>query len=99
MGLKTKALVKTLSGTSAETLGTGLIPSTALIKADSGDTVYIGDSTLTGSSNGFLIPTDAPMKLSELFNLGNLEYYDLSQCYVQGASSDVVRLLWAARSK
>lgn len=93
MALKTKSLVKTLGGTAAEALGTGLIPSTALIQADTGDTVHIGESGVTADT-GFLIPTSAPIKLSEVFNSGHLEYIDLSQCYVIGASGDKIRLLY-----
>ncbi len=96
MGLKTMSLVKTLGGTSAEALGTGLVPSNTLIQADTGDTVYIGDSTVT-TATGFLLPTSAPLALGAIFNAGNLEYLDLSKCYVVGASTDKIRLLWASR--
>lgn len=96
MGLQTKSLVKTLSGSTAEALGTGLVPTDVLIQADTGDTVYIGDSTVS-SATGFLIPTSAPMRLGEVFNAGNIEYLNLANCYVIGASTDKVRLLWASR--
>lgn len=89
----TKSLVKTLSGTSAQALGTGLVPSNVLIQADTGDTVYIGETGVS-STTGFLIPTAAPIHLGEIFNGGNIEYIDLSLCYVIGSDGDKVRLLW-----
>lgn len=98
IGLYLKSYVKTLVGTSAQTLGTGLVPTNTLIQADTGDTVYIGSDPALSASTGFLVPTLAPIALGALFNAGNIEHIDLSQVYVVGGSGDVVRLLYANRS-
>lgn len=94
MALKTKVLVKTLSGTAAETLGTGLIPSDSLIQADTGDTVHIGLGGVT-SSTGFLVPT-TPIKFGSLVTSGHTNHLDLAHCWIVGASGDVVRILYLA---
>lgn len=98
-GYKTQQILKTLSGTSAQTIVEASdahvwVPTGAVIAADSGDTVYIGGSDVS-TSNGFLLPT-APshVKLGDVFGGGCHEMIDLSQCYVVGGDGDKVRVLF-----
>lgn len=88
---KVQVTVKTLSGSTAEALGTGTIPAGSLIQADSGDTVYIGGSDVS-STTGFLLPT-TPMKLGDILTSGFTADIDISKVYVQGANGDKVRVL------
>lgn len=89
-----KVIVKTLSGTSAQALGTQYVPTGSLIHADSGDTVYIGQSDVS-TTTGFLLPT-TPMKLSDFVTGGDTEEINLSTVYVIGADADKVRILYVA---
>lgn len=95
-GATIKSLVKTLSGTDAQTLGTGMVSSSVIIQADSGDTVYIGDSSSITSSTAFQIPT-TPIALGSIFDAGNNWDIDLSTVYVIGSDGDKVRLCWVSR--
>jgi hypothetical protein len=95
MSWKLNAVVKTLSGSTAETLGTGQVQGGCLIQADAGDVVYIGDSNVS-TTTGFLVP-QTPIKLADLFQNGKMDVYDLSLIYIRGASTDVVRLLYPVK--
>lgn len=93
--MKIAVLVKTLSGSSAEALGSKVVPAGAKIYADSGDTVHIGPEGVEAGT-GFLLPTSpgTALALGELFNIGKTSYIDLSKVYAVGANTDVIRVLY-----
>lgn len=87
-----KTLVVTCT-TSPQSLGSHVVPVGCKIAIDSG-TVYMGDSSLNGSTNGFKLST-TPMAIGEYVGENVSEMLDLSQLYVQGGSgNEIVRLFF-----
>lgn len=96
MAKKLKVLVKTLDGTSATQLGTILVPTGSHIMADTGDTVHIGEAGVSSSTGYLLATTPGTMKLGDVVSSGHTEWIDLSNVYVVGANTDVIRVLYVA---